>query len=132
MVVRKKRSETFFFKRVIRIPIYFGNFIILFSNDPEKVMKTVDCQSCEVKNLYAHTFHNFMYNNLESFCVVFNFWDSLPITMGTIVHEVTHAGNRLMLSREFEPDWINDEAEAYLKSWMGDEIEKFMRKCNLL
>ena len=127
----KKQTSGFFFKRVVKIPIYFGNFIIIFSDDPIKVSKVVDCDPREILNIYAHTYHNFMYNNLESFCVVFNFWDSMPITMGAIIHEVTHAGNRLLLSRELEPDWMNDEAEAYLKSWMADEVQKFMLACKI-
>lgn len=127
----KKRINLYFFKKVVKIPIYFGNFIIIFSDDPIKTARVVGCNPRDLTNLYAHTYHNFMYNNLESFCVIFNFWDSTPITMGTVVHEITHVGNKLLLSRELEPDWINDEAEAYLKSWMGDRVADFMMECKL-
>jgi hypothetical protein len=36
-----------------------------------------------------------------------------------------------MIARDFDPDLVNDEAEAYIKSWMGDQIEIFKNKCKL-
>ena len=130
----KKKSnlpESYFFKKVVEIPMYGGNFIIIFSNDPVKIAKVVNALPSQLINIYAQTFHGFMYGGKESFAVIFNFWDTYAITIGTITHEVTHAGNRLLLSREFEPDWINDEAEAYLKSWMADEVQDFIQQCGL-
>jgi hypothetical protein len=129
--MKKKREETFFYKKVVKIPMYGGNFIIVFTNDTEKICKIVNTPPNGVQHLYAHTFHNFMYQGYESFAVCFNFWDTMPVTLGTLMHEITHCGNRILLSREFEPDWINDEAEAYLKAWMGDEVYTFMKQCNL-
>ena len=130
MAIKKKKTDTYFFKKVVKIPIYEGNFIILFTNDTGRVAKTVGLKD-KIYDLYGHTFHNFLYGGRESFCVCFNFWGEHPITIGTLIHEVTHAGNRLLSSREFDPDWWNDEAEAYLKGWMGDEIEKFIKKCGI-
>ena len=129
---KKKLPENYFFKKVIKIPIYFGNFIIIFSNDKEKVGALTKIKSSEMCELYAHTFCNFIYGGQESFCVCFNFWDESPITIGTIMHEINHAGNRLLSAREFERDWWNDEAECYLKGWMADQVESFMRACNIV
>jgi hypothetical protein len=130
--MKKHKFNYYFFKKVIPIPIYGGNFIILFSNDSKKVGDLVKVDYARVEYLYAHSFSAFLYGGKESFAICFNFWDTMPITIGTITHEVNHAGNRLMLAREFEPDWINDEAEAYLKAWMADQVELFMKKCNIV
>ena len=131
---KTKAPSTYFFRKVIKIPMYSGNFIILFSNDIKKVCKTVNIKEEFIDELYGHTFHNFLYGGYESFCICLNFWSDEPITTGTIIHEVTHAGNRLLMSRDFKEDWMNDEAEAeaYLKGWMADEIEKFMRQCKIV
>ena len=111
--------------------MYSGYFIILFSNDPIKTGKIVNCNPERITYVYASTFHNFLYNGYESFCVLFNFWGSSPITIGTITHEVNHAANALLYAREVIPDWTNDEAESYLKAWMADEVQTFMQKTGL-
>jgi hypothetical protein len=124
--------KTYFFKKAVKIPMYGGNFIIIFSNDIKRVCETCQCNTDKVPHLYAHTFHNFKYDEWESFAVCFNFWDVSRISLGTIAHEVTHVCHKLMAVREFSPDFDNDEAEAYLVSWAADEIEKFMKKCNIV
>ena len=97
-----------------------------------KTCKLVHCDKSKVRYLYAHTFHNFLYKDWESFAVCFNFWgEGEAITIGTVVHEINHAANRLMLSRDFMPDWNNDEADCYLKGWMADEVAAFMKQCKL-
>jgi hypothetical protein len=132
MSKKQQKQTDFFFKKVVKIPIYFGNFIIVFSNNTEKVSRIADCYPGEIDHIYALTLHNFLYQGKESFCVVYNFWDTQPITIGTIMHEVNHAGNRLFSSRGMTKDWDNDEAECYLKGWMADEVEIFMKQCGLV
>jgi hypothetical protein len=128
---KSKLPQTYFYKKVVPIPMYFGSFIIVFSNDIEKVANVVNAKPESIGHVYAFTFHNFLHKGYESFCVCFNFWDTQPISLGTLVHEVNHAGNRIMQAREFIPDWENDEAECYLKGWMGDQVSDFMTKCNI-
>jgi hypothetical protein len=125
------KKQLHFYKKAITIPVYGGTFLIIFSNDREKVIKIVNCKE-PIIELYAFTFHNFIHKGKETFCVCFNFWEDNKITLGTIMHEVTHAANRLLQSRGFDPDWTNDEAEAYIKGWMGDEIEAFMVGCKIM
>jgi hypothetical protein len=131
---KQKQPETFFFQKTIEIPIYYGHFIIIFSDNQnrDKVAKVMNIDPERIGYLYGQTYHNFLYKGKESFCVVFNFWTEDPITIGTITHEVNHAGNRIMQSREFEPDFENDEAECYLKGWLADEVQQFMVKCGLV
>lgn len=110
--------------------MFYGNFIIIFSNEEEKVKKVVNYRGSMEE--FAFTFHNFLYQGHESIAVCFNFWTSEPVSLGTIMHEVNHAGNRLLLSRNVEPDFENDECECYIKGWMADQIQDFMKKCNIV
>jgi hypothetical protein len=132
MTLKKtKTPTTHFFKKVIPIPIYGSYFIIVFSNDNEKVGRVVSLSPEKVGYIYALTFHNFIHKGYESFAVVYNFWTQDTITLGTIMHEVNHAGNRILDSREIIPDWENDEAECYLKGFLADEVQHFMQKCGI-
>lgn len=130
--MKKKIIKPNFYKKVVNIPIYGGKFIIVFSDDTEKVSKIVKIHPSNIGEIYGMTFHNFLYGGWESFCVCFNFWTKFPITLGTIAHEINHAGNRVLSARDFAPDWNNDEAECYLKGWMADEVMNFMKKCDLV
>jgi hypothetical protein len=125
------KEKKLFYKKAIEIPMYGGIFLIIFSNDISQIRKTVNC-SDKIDGLYAFTFHNFLHKGRETFCVCLNFWAESRITLGTIMHEVSHAANRLMSSRGIDPSFDNDESESYIKGWMADEIEKFMVKCNLI
>jgi hypothetical protein len=127
--MKNKKDQRHFYKKVVKIPIYFGNFVIIFSNNEEKIRETTHFKG----NLeeFAFTFHNFLCRGSEAIAVCFNFWTSEQITMGTIIHEINHAGNRLLLSRNIDPNYDNDESESYVKGWMADEVEKFMIECNL-
>jgi pyruvate kinase len=127
--IKSKKTDTYFFKKAVKIPIYSGYFIMIFSNDGEKIRKVVKCNP--LAYIYAYTFHNFIYNKYESFCVVFNFWDTTKITLGTIMHEITHAGNRILKARDIGADQEDDEAEAYLKGFLGDCVENFMLECKI-
>ena len=126
----KKESQTYFFKKVVKIPIFYGNFVIIFSNDVRAIQKVTKANVDFTK--FAFTFHDFPRNGTESITIVFNFWLGEPVTLGTLMHEINHAGNRLMLSIGADPDYNNDESETYVKAWMADEVEDFMIKCKLL
>lgn len=129
---KNNTEQLFFYKKVVRVPIYYGNFIIIFSNDPQKVENAVHCKKGSINDLYAFTFHGFIHGGLDAWAVCFNFWAQTPVSLGAIAHEITHVGNRILLAREVIPDWQNDEAEAYLKGWLAEEVEKFMVTCKLM
>lgn len=46
---------------------------------------------------------------------------------GTIAHEALHATNRILHSRGVEIDANNDEAQAYLLTYILDKIQKFKK-----
>ena len=129
---KTKVPEPHFYLKVVNIPIYFGNFLIIFSDDLKRVEKTVRANPGEIEYLYAFTFHNFSFKGKESFAVCFNFWTGDEITIGTIIHEISHAGNRILNARGVERDWENDEPESYLKGFLGDKVEEFMKECGIL
>lgn len=128
---KSKEPTTHFFKKAVEIPMYGGYFIIIFSDDIYKVAEVIHARPEEIGYLYGQTFHNFIYKGYESFCVCLNFWHKEAISLGTIIHEVNHAGNRIMDARGFDPDFENDEAECYLKGWCADEVQSFMLKCGI-
>jgi len=106
---------------------------MVFSNDKEKIGNLIPCPKSDLDHIYAFTYCCFMYQGHESFSVVFNFWNPMArMSIGTITHEVNHAANRLLASRGAEPDFLNDEAESYLKGWMADQVESFMVSCGIM
>jgi len=130
--MKKKQSSVFFYKKVVKIPMYGGNFIIVFSNDSSRVEKLVNVKEYSLLEFYAYTFHGFLHKGYESYCIALNFWNPhANITIGTISHEVLHATNRVLADRGVIPDFENDETTAYLAGWMGDQIQDFMVKCGL-
>jgi hypothetical protein len=127
-----KKPTTYFFKKAVKIPIYGGYFLMIFSNDGERIARATNCKEA-LTYVYAHSFHNFVYKDYESFAVALNFWNlKSRVDIGTIVHEVNHVGNRILQSRGVERDWENDEAESYLKGWLGETVEKFMLECKIV
>lgn len=131
--MKKQKTGRYFFKKSVKIPIYGGSFIMIFSNDVEKVGAVVGHDNIDYGQLYASTYCNAVNTNTDNYCVVLNFWNpNGDISIGTITHEVTHAANRLLYSRGMERDWMNDEPEAYLKGWMADQIHSFMVACDIL
>jgi hypothetical protein len=130
MGTKPAKEEVFFFKKIIKIPIFYGNFVIIFSNDEAAIRKVTKYNGSLEE--FAYTFTNFLCKGKESIAVVFNFWTEEPVTLGTIMHEVNHAGNRLMSSRNAEPSFENDEAESYIKGFFADEIQKFMKQCGIV
>jgi hypothetical protein len=132
--MKKKSSseQLHFYKKIVKVPIYYGNLIIIFSNDNDKVEKTVNCNKGAIGYLYAFTFHGFVCRGAESWAVCYNFWTETPISIGTITHEAIHAAHRILHAREIEPDFVNDEAEAYLAGWIADQVQEFMIKCKLV
>jgi hypothetical protein len=126
------KTSFHYFKKAVKIPMYDGYFVIIFSDDLEKVCNITKADSQEVGYLFGNFITGFKHRGSQAFAIVFNFWrPKTKITLGVFMHEINHAANKLLLNRGVDPDFENDEAECYLKTWMGDEVEKFMKKCKL-
>jgi len=51
-----------------------------------------------------------------------------PFAVSTIAHEAFHITNFVMKRVGIKPDVNNDEAQAYLLSWIIEEVYKFYKK----
>ena len=127
--MKQETPKVYYYEKAIKIPLYYGSFLIIFSNDGERVKRTTNIRG--ELNDFAFTFYNFIHKGKETFCVCFNFWTLEPVTMGTITHEVNHAANRVLYSRGVVADYENDEADSYLKGWMVEQVQRFMQDCNI-
>ena len=113
--------KPYFHKKELNIPLYCGVFVIIFSNDAEKIKKYIpDYDS----NDYAVSWDD---GNNNTF-VAFNFdHPRSKNTYGNISHEATHAVNFILDDRGVKSSFSNDEPIAYLMNWCVDEIHKFAR-----
>lgn len=114
-------------KKIIKIPLYRGLFIILISNSIDEINKLFP--SFVDDDLYAHASMDY-YRDEEAYIMVLNFNDSRPITNAVIAHEAFHLANFLADRRGIMRD-NNDEPLAYLIEWMVEETHKFIDKCEL-
>jgi len=123
-------QKTYIYKKVIDIPIYFGKFVIVATNNMKKLDKATKLKTNKT-NLYATTFWN-MYDEDEGFFVAFNFWNkNKQINHGVIAHEAVHIADFIFESRGVQRDWENDEPYAYIVQFLVDEIYKFIYENNL-
>ena len=49
---------------------------------------------------------------------------------GSTVHELVHAKNLLFKAKGIKPDVDNDEVEAYLMSWLYEQVDVIIKKHN--
>lgn len=112
-------------KKTIKIPIYFGDFIIIF--DPEEWKN--------VNEIYQHRLQwdrpaderdaAFVFDDCHMgysrYVVCFKDRPKNCI----IAHECVHLVNKLFKDRGQKLDIENDEAQAYMTGWFFDQIEKF-------
>jgi hypothetical protein len=126
-------EKLYFFKKALKVPMYDGYFIIIFSNDLDRVCRFTKADPEEVGYIFGNYMTKFKYRGCQAGAVVYNFWrPRTKVTLGVLVHEINHAANKLLLNRGVDADFLNDEGESYLKTWMGDEVEKFMIKCKIV
>lgn len=124
-----QKTEKYFYKKVLPIPIYKGKLVIIFSNNLKKISETVP--RFKEEELYAHALYR-NWKGTEGFIIVLNFHNpSRKITHGVIAHEALHVVNFLAQSRGIEADFTNDEPLTYLLEWTVDEIYKYMKQKRL-
>lgn len=119
-------EKEYLHKKAIKVPLYGGLLVLIFSNSAEKVKEVVE--DYDRIKVYAHSWY-FNYRGREGNAIILNF-DKNKITHGTIAHEALHIANFIADSRGFKPDLINDEPMAYLIAWITNEVYKFMKKNN--
>jgi hypothetical protein len=116
--------EKYFNKKETEFPIYKGRFVIILTNDDEKILKHLP--EHEGQDLYAHTYFT-TYKGEDALIVLLNPDNPFDkITAGVVAHEATHVATALMTLRGINFDAKNDEPMAYLVEWVVDEIINFM------
>jgi len=118
----------------IKIPIYPGILILLFSEDPERMINEgiIAQENAPKEDEVGACIFGGIYKGHYTFVIVMNFWnEEMPITLDSTVHEINHCGNRILNYAEAKADFLNDEAESYLKGWIANEFQLFMQECNV-
>ncbi|KAA2223033.1 hypothetical protein [Chryseobacterium sediminis] len=112
-------------RKVVKIPIYFGDFIIILDNEQWK----------NVNGIYQHRLQWDRPADERDVAFVFDdchmgysryvvcFKDRPKNSV--IAHECVHLVNKLFKDRGQRLDIENDEAQAYMTSWFFEQIEKF-------
>lgn len=116
-------EDRYFYIKVVNIPIYKGNLVMILSNDKDKISKLDKGWTKE--DIYAHAIHG-EYKNFEAFYIVLDIKNSSKITNGVIAHEAFHVAEFIAESRGFIPDFENNESVAYILEWVTDQIHKFI------
>lgn len=113
----------------VRVPLYGGRLVMLFSNCSEKIKKTIPDWNKETEEIYGHAWY-INYMERQGFTVILNFHsERAKITHATIAHEALHLAYYIAEERGIELDFKNPEPMNYLVGWIVDEIYKFIDKC---
>ena len=114
-----------FYIQETEIPIYGGVFVVILTNDTEKLKKHIS--DFTDNNIYALA-KACEWKKKRGYIVALNFKDTDKITHGDIAHEAIHITNFIAQDVGFIPDFNNDEPIAYLTKWFVDNIYSFMKK----
>jgi len=118
----------YFYIKELKIPLYRGRMVIIFTNDTVRLKKHIPSFNDEY--IYAHTLLT-NWKGEQGFIIVLNFKSKYrEIHNGTITHESIHAADFIAQERGIVPDFSNDEPIAYLAGYITDEIYKLMDKYN--
>lgn len=111
-----------------KIPIYFGELLIVFNDDFEESLKKFkvsvenNLHGCGAISIPLE--HN--KTGVSRYMILFK--DSPG--NNTIAHEALHTTNFILGDRGVKADYDNDEAQAYLLGYIVGEICKFLDKHN--
>ena len=116
--------DKYFHKKEMTFPIYKGKFVIILTNDDEKILKYLPDHKGQ--DLYAHTYYT-TWKGEDALIVLLNPDNEFDyITAGVLAHEATHVATAVMALRGIKVDAETDEPMAYFVEWVVDELLKFM------
>lgn len=127
------------YKKSIKIPLYSGRFLILFS-DKEIYLRDEGYDDGEdnFKVDFAHCFFiNEILENKKSykaFMIAFNLGfdpDYNKITHGILAHELFHVTSMILEEHDIKLSHDSEEAFCYLNNWLTDETYKFIDECKI-
>lgn len=103
----------------IKIPIYFGELIIIQESDQTKLKKKYRMEGTDQFDAYVFRDHKDGYTR---YVMVFK----KPTTFKIIAHESMHFVSQLFHDRGMIMDTENDEPQAYLLGWVVGECLKYL------
>ncbi|RKT01086.1 hypothetical protein [Chryseobacterium defluvii] len=113
--------------KTIKIPIFFGNLTIIYSEGWDEVNKRYEKQTdwlTPLENLSeACVFTAHYKSGYTQYVVAFK-----RIPKGFVIaHECVHLVNRIFQDRRLVLDMYNDETQAYLTGWFFEQIDNFFK-----
>ena len=110
------------------IPIYSGRLHVIFSNDCEKELEQINKKfEVDVDN-FDFAGYSSRIDNHYLLLLNLKYINSDTMLIGTIAHEALHISNFILKQTGIKPDVDNDEAQAYLLTWIVEQVYKFKMK----
>lgn len=111
-------------KKTVKIPIYFGDLIIMQVKNWDKINKKFGFNVGNDNVGIAFSRTTKKGKSKYYFCSVRKY--DLEIA----VHESVHLCNYIFKDRGIDLDLINDEPQAYLTGWIFKQINNFYKELN--
>ena len=112
----------------VKVPLYYQYLYIIVSDDVEKEIDQIR----KIFNINIDRFDFAGYSEgINKFnAVVLNkkYLKDTNFAVGTIAHESFHVTSFIMKRIGIHPDINNDEAQAYLLSWVTEQVYKEFKK----
>ena len=119
--------EKHYYEKIIKIPIYKGQLVLVLTNDNKKINKKVP-DFKEKTELYGHAL-NMMYEKEASYIIVLNSKHTHSrMTVGVMAREAVYIADFIFANCGITHDLDNDEPLAYLVQWITDELYEFYKE----
>jgi hypothetical protein len=112
----------------IEVPLYYQRIQIIICDDAEKEID-------QINKKYNTNISRFDFSGYSEGCGKYNlivlnkkYLKDELFAIGTIVHEAFHVTNFIMKRVGIHADVNNDEAQAYLLSWIVEQVYKQYKK----
>jgi hypothetical protein len=108
-------------KKTIKIPIYFGELILLQMGNLKSIEKKY-----KLRSLHGIPASAFVYpkkNGYTRYIIACNY----DVNARMIAHESLHTVDKIFEDRGILMDLNNDEPQAYLLGWIAGECHKFLK-----
>lgn len=109
------------FKQKIKIPIYFGDLVLIQTDDFEALPEKYGLGGHKPYDAVA--FEHDRKNGWTRYFIVVR----TKCKPRAIAHEVVHIVNSILRDRGVKLDYDNDEAQAYLTGWITHQCYKYLK-----
>ncbi len=127
-----KKKELYYEEKIIKMPLYPGQLVLVATNDVEKIHKKTKCGNED--EIYAFCIRAYYKDYLSYFIVIDVKHENLnkknkEIKLASIIaHESLHVVNKLFTMIGTKHDTQNDEPASYLIGWVVKKCTKFYNK----